>query len=184
MKNFKAIHILLAILMSFNIMASEMTVKLRKSFFPRKDIVIDADSPDEIIVKYDLNYYISDGCATDIITTYQLGGCLVKKYKTYREENKYIVIIKDSSARKGKGPQTIRLEVKQKEKNSFDIIPVVTIIDGNEDEVSVKDSWFSKTRVTLSSRDEKINDSHLDEKSTPNVEHHSGSENHSNSNSQ
>ncbi|POB12876.1 MULTISPECIES: hypothetical protein [Pseudomonadati] len=154
----------LVILFAFAIHASEMKIKLNKSFFPKKEITIDADSPDRIIVEYDLLYYISDGCAADVITSYKLGGCPRKKYKTLRKESKYIIELEDSSARKGKGPQTIRLSVKQEEKDSYDIVPVITILDGNEDQIKIEDPWFSATKVTLKSRDRVINQSQSNQK--------------------
>lgn len=141
------------------VFASEKTIDLGKSFFPKKDIIVDADSPEEITVKYHLMYYISDGCATDVVTMYKLGGCLRKKYKTLNQESKYVLNLKESSGRKGKGPQVIRLSVKQEKKNSYDVIPVVEVLDGNEDAISIKDSWFSSTKVKLTARDEVINSS-------------------------
>ncbi|MFG1484270.1 hypothetical protein ABMA79_00085 [Halobacteriovorax sp. HFRX-2_2] len=156
------------------IQASEMKIKLNKSFFPKKEITIDADSPDRIIVEYDLMYYISDGCAADVITSYKLGGCPRKKYKTLRKESKYIVELGNSSARKGKGPQTIRLSVKQEKKDSYDIIPVITILDGNEDQIKIEDPWFSATKVTLESRDHVINQSQANQKGGE----HKGQRNH------
>lgn len=157
-----------SLMFSTFILASEKTINLGKSFFPKKDIVIDTDSPEEITVKYHLMYYISDGCATDVVTMYKVGGCLRKKYKTLNEESKYILNLKDSSARKGKGAQVIRLSVKQEEKNSYDVIPVVEVLDGNEDAISIKDSWFSSTKVKLTARDEVINSGKRSEKKSPN----------------
>ena len=144
--------------------ASEMTVDLGVSFFPKKDIIIDADTPDEIVVKYHIKYSIGDGCSTDIITMYKLGGCLQRKYKTHEEESEFIIKTPSSSARRGKGAQTLRLTVRQEKRNSYDIIPIVTIIDGNEDRIQVEDPWFSSQIVTLTSRDEVINDSRHSEK--------------------
>ncbi|MGI4993995.1 hypothetical protein ACRXCV_15255 [Halobacteriovorax sp. GFR7] len=144
--------------------ASEMKIKLSKSFFPKKEITIDADSPDRIVVEYDLMYYISDGCAVDVVTAYKLGGCPRKKYKTLRKESKYVIELENSSARKGKGPQTIRLSVKQEKKDSYDIVPVITILDGNEDQIKIEDPWFSATKVTLESRDRVINQSQSNQK--------------------
>ncbi|WP_156979686.1 hypothetical protein [Bacteriovorax sp. BAL6_X] len=156
-----------------------MKIKLSKSFFPKKEITIDADSPDRIIVEYDLMYYISDGCAANVITAYKLGGCPFKKYKTHREESKFIIELGESSAKKGKGPQSLRISVKQKKKNSYDIVPVITILDGNEDQIKIEDPWFSATKVTLESRDHVINQSQSNQK----INNHNEHKNHKGSNS-
>ncbi len=160
----KASKFIILCLFMASISASEMTVKLSKSFFPKKDIIIDADSPDRIIVEYDLMYSISDGCAADVVTVYKLGGCPFKKYKTIREDGKYIVEIDQSSARKGKGAQTLRLSIKQKKKDSYKTVPVVTILDGNEDKQELKKPFFGKKRVILKSRDHVVNEDQKNQK--------------------
>lgn len=148
----------------FSTSVSAMTVDLGRSFFPKKDIIIDADSPDEITVKYKLRYYISDGCAYDIVTSYKLGGCPRQKYKTYEEDSKYILKLDKSSAKKGHGQQVLRLSVKQKERGSYDIVPVVEILEGNEDAISHKDPWWGKAEVKLNSRDRVVNETQKNQK--------------------
>ncbi|RZF22701.1 hypothetical protein DAY19_02710 [Halobacteriovorax vibrionivorans] len=151
----------------FSTSVSAMTIDLGRSFFPKKDIIIDADSPNEITVKYKLRYYISDGCAYDIVTSYKLGGCPRKKYKTYEEDSKYILKIDKSSAKAGHGAQVLRLSVKQKERGSFDIIPVVEILEGNEDTISHDDPWFGAAEVKLKSRDRVVNETRENLKKSP-----------------